>query len=371
MFENILGQKLAVKLLKNAAKTDRLAGTYLFHGPSGVGKEFASKEFAKALNCETRHGDSCDECSSCQRIGQNKHPDVYWVFPVGKKRVIKISQIREMQRFASMRAFEAKKKVCVIVDAHTLNEQSSNALLKTLEEPPPNTVFILVTDSPETLLPTIRSRSQDVRFISLEKSVLSVILTGKMGVPANEAEVLSQLGLGSMGRAVSYKDEDTKNLRKFILDLLEKGPMNKMKDLTDNIDRILEMLEDYKEKLEKQMKQASSRENEDGEKDDEEDAGRDEDAFIQGEYKKRVEDVLSFFISWYRDILIYKNTKNSAAVMNKDYLEAVIQWSEGADNDKLCGKLDVVADIRGLLNKQINLKLLLQAMFLRLDTING
>lgn len=357
-FSDIKGQPFAVKLLKRAVLSNRLAGTYLFYGPSGVGKEFTAREFAKVLNCTEKKQDSCNNCSTCTRIEKNKHPDILFVYPMGKSRQIKIEQVRQLQKFASYKAYEGRIKVGVISCAHTLNIESGNALLKTLEEPPPNTIFVLVTDSPETLLPTIRSRAQDVHFFNLTFEIVRDLLEEKMAFSKEEADYYSQLGMGSLGRALSFKDEDIFNQRKLILDILAKGGFNGMKDLMDKVTQIQDVLLQFKEKLAEKL---SSKPDSEGQ--------IDEDAFIEGEYRKQVEENLGLILGWYRDILIYKNIQNERQLLNRDYIDKIKFWSDKLEIDELLEKIKIVEDIKSALARQVNLKLLLQVMFVQLGFI--
>ncbi len=159
--DKIENQNLAGRILKGILKTERIANTYLFIGPDGTGKKFAALQFAKALNCD-RGG--CEECPSCIKIEEFSHPDVHLITPESDKNVISIEQMRGMQRDAYLGAFISRFKIYVIEEAGRMSEGAANSLLKILEEPPEDTIFILTTSSPQDILPTIISRCQMVRF---------------------------------------------------------------------------------------------------------------------------------------------------------------------------------------------------------------
>jgi DNA polymerase III subunit delta' len=215
-FEDIIGQEKAVARLKNYADTRALDGTYLFTGPSGVGKALTALAFAKAVNCLTDGAYGCDECVSCRKIEKGSHPDIHVIDsaagqgePDEDSSQIKISAIRAVQEDINYRPYEARKKVFIINNAHQLNLESANAFLKTLEEPPRDSLIILVTDRPSLLLPTVLSRCRVIKFYPLERSALEKILLGHPDAgrdrdPA-EAHFLAYFSEGSLGTALRLK----------------------------------------------------------------------------------------------------------------------------------------------------------------------
>ena len=139
---------------------------YLYVGPDGAGKYRAAKNFAKGVNCpDVKDGKPCEACLSCKKIEKEVHPDVFFIQPGGASSTIGIDQVREIINKANLKPYEARSKVFIIKGAHSMNEASANAFLKTLEEPPENTVFILISRSKDLLLPTIVSRCHIVRFL--------------------------------------------------------------------------------------------------------------------------------------------------------------------------------------------------------------
>src|SRR3989442_15972531 len=134
--------------LQRSIEHGRLAPAYLFAGARGAGKADMARTLAKALNCVKKENDSCDRCDSCRRIEEGLHSDVYWVRPESKSRRITVDQIREFERAANLKASSARVKVGIIVDADCMGEEASNAFLKTLEEPPAQTIILLLTTQP-------------------------------------------------------------------------------------------------------------------------------------------------------------------------------------------------------------------------------
>lgn len=222
MFSHLAGNQRVKESLRRMLETRRVPGALLFAGEEGVGKKLFALELAKALNCRTpvREVEACDACASCVRISQstfpayasdsdNKekliwsdHPDVGLARPYN--RLIRVNPMREIERESNFRPYEGQARVFLIEDADRLNEQSSNALLKTLEEPSPNAHLILLTSRPASLLPTIRSRCQVIRFAPLAIAEIEQhLLQRNPKLPEKDARLLAHVARGSIGRALS------------------------------------------------------------------------------------------------------------------------------------------------------------------------
>src|ERR1017187_4729031 len=163
-FSDLQEQSAVATQLHRSLQRGRLAHAYLFAGPRGSGKEAVARTLAKALNCTEKDHDSCDHCESCRRIDEGAHPDVYWVRPESKSRRIQGEQMGDFMKAVNLRSSMGGVKVGIVVDADCLGEEASNAFLKTLEEPPAQTVIVLLTADPQRLLPTILSRCLRISF---------------------------------------------------------------------------------------------------------------------------------------------------------------------------------------------------------------
>ncbi len=222
MFKDILGQDLAVKILKSSLASGRISHAYLFYGQEGVGKRMTAIAFAQSLNCQTTvvggqwlvnsephptfFKDACGECISCRKIGEGNHPDVEYVTSPGRQ--IKIDQIRELKKRAYLKPMEATRKVYIIDDAGQMTREASNSLLKTLEEPPGFVVLILITSNINQLLPTIRSRCQLLYFHSLPREIVRRILCQNCRISPDRAAEGAIFSLGSVSQAMAYLEED-------------------------------------------------------------------------------------------------------------------------------------------------------------------
>jgi DNA polymerase-3 subunit delta' len=204
----IIGHEKQIRLLTRALASGRIGGAYVFAGASRLGKKTVAAAFAAALNCEAGGDDacgSCGSCGSCRRVADRNHPDVVFVQPDGA--TLRIAQIRELQRQISLRPHEGRYKVFVVTDAETMRPEAANALLKTLEEPPGAGVLVLTTSSVDALLPTIRSRSQELRFlpVTVEDAVAGL---ATRGVDPERAKMLAVRSRGRVGVALRALGED-------------------------------------------------------------------------------------------------------------------------------------------------------------------
>lgn len=199
-FSSIRGQDSVVESLVREVTQDRVHHAHLFSGPDGVGKALAARAWASRLLCQQPVGaDACGRCASCQKLAVGHHPDVMWVAPDG--RFIKIDQIRAVTEATRYRPNEGRWRVIVLERVEQLNEAAANALLKTLEEPTGNTLFVLLSASPQRVLATIRSRCLPMRFAPLSVETCSSILADA-GVATEGLLALSRLAGGSPGVAM-------------------------------------------------------------------------------------------------------------------------------------------------------------------------
>lgn len=163
-FSDLPNLSTPTSLLRRSLHRGRLAHAYLFSGDALEELESFSLNLAKTLNCDanaaafSEHSDSCDACLSCRKADHQNHADLQWIRPESKTRIISVDQIRDLMQTVNLKPTEARYKVITLVSADRLNVQAANAFLKTLEEPPPNTVFILLSTNPERMLETIESR---------------------------------------------------------------------------------------------------------------------------------------------------------------------------------------------------------------------
>ena len=218
-FKHLLGHKKAKSLLQGAAAKNKIGHAYLFRGPDGVGKKTAAQMFAAYLNCKTQQdSDSCGNCASCRKYISGNHPDLIHIAPEGA--AIKIDQVRKLKHQLAFPPLEAKVRTIILEDIHTMRREAANSLLKTLEEPAPNNLFILTADQAGEILPTIISRCQIIPFGPLDLEDMAQVLMQENGIEKAEALTLASVAEGSLGRAKLLLDQGLLSFRQEVVEQL-------------------------------------------------------------------------------------------------------------------------------------------------------
>lgn len=245
MFDKLVGNNYIKQTFRRMTASERVPHSLLLAGAEGVGKRLFALEIVKSFVCQNpKNSEACDACAACRRAENftfpkaddrdafekvvfSEHADVGMVIPY--KNNILVDAIRELEREANFRPFEARARFFIIDDAEKLSaakDNAANALLKTLEEPPPSSYIFLVTSRPDALLPTIRSRCQTVRFAPVEaKEIETVLRRTKNAAPA-DAELSAKLARGSVGRALEIDLEKYRTGRETMLKVLESLLLN-------------------------------------------------------------------------------------------------------------------------------------------------
>src|SRR5438067_1048150 len=221
---DVAGQDRAVRVLRSALVRDQAHHAYLLAGPAGVGKELLARVFALAANCEAEQLEArpCGVCSNCRAIARGNFPDVMWVMPQSEmvarglisradletapSKEIRVDEIRALAKRLSLAALRGRRKVAIVTPAEAINERAQNTLLKTLEEPPPATTFLLLSANPDALLPTIRSRCARVQLGPVpEELIVARLLRDGVAEPA--ARERAARAQGSFSRALAEEGE--------------------------------------------------------------------------------------------------------------------------------------------------------------------
>jgi DNA polymerase III subunit delta' len=210
-WDKIVGHDWAVQLLSTAIKNSRIGHAYLITGPEHIGKTTLARTFAQALNCEKPAANRpCGACRSCRLIAQDHHPDVHLLLPEVSGRgkpLIKVDQIRELQRHLQLSTLEGRYRVAILKQFDAANPSAANAFLKTLEEPPPSVVLLLTAADADSLLPTISSRCRTINLRPMDRESIEQNLMTEWGLHSNEALLLASLADGRPGWAIEASKE--------------------------------------------------------------------------------------------------------------------------------------------------------------------
>jgi len=302
MFSEFPEQTRIVELLQRSLERDRLGHAYLFIGGSLEALEGMARTLAKTVNClapprRSAHGlalDCCDQCDPCRRIEQYNHPDVSWIRPESKSRVITIDEIRELSRTVNLKPTAAAFKVGVIVAADRLNAQAANSFLKTLEEPPPRSLLILLTTEPQRMLETILSRCLRLSFADAGRKFDA----GQTAWLGSFSSMAASGGAGLLGR---YR------LLGLILKRLgeQREGIEKAVGARSALERYEDLETGMQDKLEKELAAA-----------------------VEAEYRRQRTDLLGVLHWWLRDVWL-QSLKTGADMLSFPNLAAAAQTVGG------------------------------------------
>jgi DNA polymerase-3 subunit delta' len=220
---NICGHEAAVSFLKEHTQPEKLRHAYLITGPEGVGRTTLALAFIKALNClnPPAPGEFCDHCFACRQINARAFSDLTILAPLAGHQDLRIDQIREMQKTLALAPYQAMYRIVLIQDFQRATAAASNALLKSLEEPPARAVLILTADAQESLLETIASRCEILRLRPLPMDAAVNCLAETHQIPPEQAKLLAHLTSGRIGAAVKlYQNPDLVSAYEDALDAL-------------------------------------------------------------------------------------------------------------------------------------------------------
>jgi DNA polymerase III subunit delta' len=322
-FLDIYGHEKQVVILKQALAQHRVGHSYLFSGIDAVGKKTLALEFAKVANCEKADEihDSCGECPACLKINRNNHPDIFFIEAEGQ--FIRINAIREIQEQMTFRPMEGRRRVFVIDNADTMNDQAANALLKTLEEPSPANILILVTAKPYTLPSTIISRCCHMRFNPLSINTVAKFLIERMNMEKEKALLLAGLSGGSIGQALELNEDDVIAYRTEILKLLANTKKSEPLSLL---------------------------------------------AFASffGQDKRKIKQGFNILKSCFRDALVYKETKNDQTLINKDNSSFIASLASRLSGEQIIQNIALMEKAWETIEQNVNKSLTLETMAFKL-----
>ena len=352
-FKEVIGHKDIIEYISNITKENRLSHAYILNGEKGSGKTLLANRFALAIQCESKGENEkpCDVCSSCkQGLGKNQ-PDIIWVTH-DKPNVITVDEVRnQINSTIDIKPYSSPYKIYIIEQADLLNAQAQNALLKNIEEPPSYGIFILLTRNANQLLETIRSRCVILQLRNIANLLIRQYLIDQRNVPIERVDLSVAFAQGSLGQAILLAESESfDEVRQEVMGLL-----NNIKDM--NLVELAEVAKKMKEKTNPKQKESTA----DTKK------GRTKSQEVEGAKLKdnlTMNDYLDLFAVWYRDVLLYKATKNVDMVVFKDQIgnikkQATISSYEGVEKI-----LEGIESAKGRLKANVNFELTMELLLL-------
>jgi len=350
MLSDLIGNPHIKKYLTRMLEKKAIANSLLFGGPDGVGKGLFALGFAEAL------------------LGSPTHPDLHIYRPAGKIGMHPIETLRKFSEEVYMAPFQGKWKVFIIHDAERMLPTSANALLKTFEEPPQDTVIILLSSQPSALLPTILSRCRTLHFHAIPETEIAEYLEKKLKVGSDEAKRLSFLSQGSLGDALKLMSEGKSQVRQKLLALLSKGPFNDYKQLTEAVQGIAEEIETAKKQIEESMQEELMSKMQDtmtaAQK---ESLQKQVDGAVAMHQKHAAQELFDILLGWYRDLQLMLVKGNRKLLMHSDFeseMEQALHRGEILSIDQV---QKAIAEARLSLDRSTSLALTLETLFLKLN----
>jgi len=340
-FIDILAQNHIIDHFKKAIKADHLSHAYIFTGQEGVGKALFAKEFAKALNCKSDENDSCNSCPNCIRIENHTHPDVFWTEREEKAKFIKIENIRNLQNSVRLSPLESDYKIFIIKEADRMNEEASNCLLKTLEEPSPDTIIILIANSMTPIKDTIRSRCQIIRFHPIPTHIITNQLTGKSEADANKIGWISRFSNGSLGNALYLLDDNYYEINNYIVTRMTEPDLDNLVFAEEIVDSYLNAKDSLEEK------------------------------------RETLKSMLNCILQYYRDLLIvkirngYDVQQGKMFLFNEDREDVLQRHVNYLTQEQIITIIDEILEFIKYIDFNLNINLLVENIITRITVFNS
>nr|WP_312575992.1 DNA polymerase III subunit delta' [Sedimentibacter sp.] len=251
-YSDIVGQNETKRSLINSVKNDNVSHCYIFEGPKGMGKYELSLVFAQSLFCNDFNNEPCNSCGNCKKFNSMNHPDLHVIN--AEEKTIKREDIDNLIESINKKPYESKVKVYIIKNCHDMTLQAANTFLKTLEEPPNDSVIILLTNNINMLLPTIVSRCQVIKLRDINQNEIRTFLMDKYNIEEVRACIAACYSKGILNKAINIilGRDDILEKRKIVIELFDKiikmdsGIIfeceNYFEDQKDNIDEIIEIM---------------------------------------------------------------------------------------------------------------------------------
>ena len=321
-FKDVVGHKDILKYISSAVDNNRVSHAYILNGERGSGKKMLANLFAMTLLCETGDNEPCGKCHSCKQAESGNHPDIIRVTHE-KPNSISVDDIRtQVNNTVDIKPYQGPYKVYIIPQADMMTPQAQNAILKTIEEPPSYAVFLLLTENAETLLPTINSRCVMLKLRNIKDTLIKKYLMENLEIPDYKADMCTAFAQGNMGRAIMLANSDHFNeIREEAVQLLKHISEMELNEIVAAVKNI-------------------------------------------SVYKLEITDYLDIIMIWYRDVLLYKATKEIDKVVFKDQLQSIKEQARKSSYEGIELILESLEKAKARLKANVNFDLVMELLFL-------
>lgn len=321
-FKDVVGHKDILKYISSAVENNRVSHAYILNGERGSGKKMLANLFAMTLLCETGDNEPCGKCHSCKQAESGNHPDIIRVIHE-KPNSISVDDIRtQVNNTVDIKPYQGPYKVYIIPQADMMTPQAQNAILKTIEEPPSYAVFLLLTENAETLLPTINSRCVMLKLRNIKDTLIKKYLMENLEIPDYKADMCTAFAQGNMGRAIMLANSDHFNeIREEAVQLLKHISEMELNEIVAAVKNI-------------------------------------------SVYKLEITDYLDIIMIWYRDVLLYKATKEIDKVVFKDQLQSIKEQARKSSYEGIELILESLEKAKARLKANVNFDLVMELLFL-------
>ena len=321
-FKDVVGHTDIIQYIKSAVKEDKVSHAYILNGERGSGKRLLAGLFAQTLQCEKGGEEPCYECHSCSQALSGNHPDIIRVTHE-KPNSIGVDDIRvQINEDIQVKPYNGRRKIYIVPEADLMTVQAQNALLKTIEEPPAYAVIFLLTENADSLLPTICSRCVMLKLRNIKDTLVKKYLMERLEVPDYKADICTAFAQGNIGKAIMLANSEHFNeIKDEAVQLLKNIDTMELADLVEAVKRV-------------------------------------------SAYKIEINDYLDVLMIWYRDVLIYKATKNIDRVIFGEQMEYIRERAKKSSYEGIERILKALEKAKTRLKANVNFDLVMELLLL-------
>jgi len=323
-FKNIIGHERVIEMLKNAIKNNHIFHCYLFTGEESIGKKLVALAFAKTLLCKGNGLEPCNSCNSCLKFDHFNHPDLELIEP--EKDLIPKQRIDDLIKSMAIAPLESERRIIIIDECDKMGIEAQNELLKTLEEPPLYVNIILITSNVNTLIPTILSRSQVIKFYPVESEKIVRLLMDRYDKAFEEASFIADFTKGCVGKSIELSQSaDFFNMRENTLNIIHKIITGDKMNIMNSVN-------------------------------------------FFNENKDSIDKIMDIMLYWFRDLMIYKELGDSKLIINKDKIQ-LLSSQRFLNKDRINDIIEYIMETKDHIKNNVNFQLAIETMLLKIQEV--